>query len=248
MDRSRRPLPTRVEDLEPLPPEYHVALERGLEELGLELDPAARQALDDHARLLLAWTRAINLTAIRDPAKVATLHVLDSLAAVPVLRALGADALLDLGSGGGYPGLPLAIALPARAMLVESVGKKAGFLRTAVAATGLDGRVAVAAERAEILANDPAHHEAWPVVVARAVAALPRLAELALPLVRPGGVLVAWKRLPLEEELRASLDPRLGAGEPHVEPVAVSALAGHRLVVVPKVRSGERRGERRRRR
>jgi 16S rRNA (guanine527-N7)-methyltransferase len=101
-------------------------LDATLLELGLSIDATVRRAIDDHVRLLLRWTEAINLTAIRDPAEAARLHVADSLAAVPVLRARSIDRFLDLGSGGGFPGLPLALALPAaRAVLVESVGKKA---------------------------------------------------------------------------------------------------------------------------
>ena len=99
--------------------------------------------------------------------------MLDSLAAVPLLRSLGIDAFVDIGSGGGLPGVPLAIALPARrALLVESTGKKARFLETAVAAVaaiapagdGLasTGPISVAAVRAEALARDPAHRGTWP--------------------------------------------------------------------------------------
>jgi 16S rRNA (guanine527-N7)-methyltransferase len=202
-------------------------------------------------------------------------HVLDSLTAVPLLRSAGIDAFVDLGSGGGLPGLPLAIALPAqRALLVESTGKKARFLETAVAAvvpggddprpgaagapiapiavaavraeglardpahggdvTGSVAPVAVAAVRAEALARDPAHRGAWPCVTARAVAALPDLVELAVPLLGPGGILVAWKRGDLTGELdagRRGLDA-LGGGRVELHPVELPALAGHALVVV----------------
>ncbi len=166
---------------------------------------AGLAALEDHLRLLLAWNRAINLTAIRTAEAAVPGHVLDSLAAVPLLRAAGVSSLLDIGSGGGYPGIPLAIALPARrALLVESVGKKARFLATAVDALGLRGRAAVAATRAETLAADPHHRERWPAVTARAVAPLPELVELAFPLLVPGGILVAWKRSELTSELAAA--------------------------------------------
>jgi len=146
------------------------------------------------------------------------------------------DRLLDLGSGGGFPGLPLAAALPADALLVESIGKKARFLETAVGATGLRGRVRVAGVRAEELARDPAHAGRWPAVTARAVAALPRLIELALPLLRPGGVLVAWKRGDLDEELRAAIPVarRMAGDAPRVVPMELGDLPGHRLVVVRK--------------
>ena len=207
------------------------------------LTSGQRTAIDGHVRLLLAWTVAINLTAIRDPGEVAVAHVLDSLTAVPLLRSLGIDAFADIGSGGGLPGLPLAIALPARrALLVESTGKKARFLETAIAAvapTRDDDQapaapIAVAAVRAEVLARDPSQRGAWPCVTARAVAALPDLVELAVPLLRPGGVLVAWKRGDLAGELdagRRALDA-LGGGGLESRLIDLPRLAGHALVVV----------------
>jgi len=101
--------------------------------LGLTLRPAVRAAIDGHVRLLLAWNAAINLTSVRDPAHVAVRHVADSLTGLGTLQAAGIDAFLDLGSGGGYPGIPLAAALPsAEALLIDSVGKKAKFLDVAV--------------------------------------------------------------------------------------------------------------------
>jgi len=237
LDRSRDPLPTRVQDLPPLPPAYDAVLDAGLTALGLDLDDWARGAIDDHARFLLAWTASINLTAIRDPAEVARLHVLDSLTAVARLRGLGAGGILDLGSGGGYPGIPLAIALGARrALLVDSVGKKVRFLQAVVAALGAGDRIAAETARAETLAGDARDRGAWPVVTARAVASLAELIEIGLPLVAPGGVLVAWKRAPLDDELAAagSTLAALRAGPVEVIEVGVSGLEGHRLVIVPR--------------
>ena len=202
-----------------------------------DLPSPAVTALADHLRLLLAWTGAVNLTAIRDPRAAVAAHVLDALAALPLLRENGVRALLDLGSGGGYPGLPLAIALPAeRALLVDSIGKKARFLATAVTGLGLADRVEVAAERAETLAADPRHRERWPVVTARAVAALPELVELAFPLLAPGGLLVAWKRSEIgEERLRAMPAlAALGGGTLDILQVAPPVPAGHVLVVCRK--------------
>ena len=111
-------------------------LERGLTDLALPLDALARRDRG-HARLLLAWNKHVNLSGLRTPAQVARGHVLDSLLAVATLRGLRSrrPSLLDLGSGGGYPGLPLAVALPARrAALVDSIGKKAAFLEVAAQA------------------------------------------------------------------------------------------------------------------
>ncbi len=205
--------------------------------MALELDAGQRGSIDDHVRLLLAWNAAINLTAIRDPAGIATRHVLDSLAALPVLRERGIRAFVDLGSGAGYPGIPLLVALPAeRALLVESVGKKAAFLGVTIDALQLGERAAVAAERAESLAADPGHRGRWPAVLARAVASLADLVELSLPLLRPGGILVAWKGEALDDELAAGgrAARQLGGGRPEVVDLPVPGADRHRLVIVSR--------------
>ena len=234
MDRSREPLPTRVEDTPLLPPAYDAALDAGLADLGLTIAPAARAAIDGHARLLLAWTTAINLTAIRVPTAVALAHVVDSLSAVATLRQRGTDRFIDLGSGGGYPGLPIAAALPAaRALLLEPVAKKAAFLSVAATATGLGGTVEAAPVRAEALAFDRRHRGRWPAVTARAVGQLADLVELAFPLLVPGGTLVAWKRGDIATELAAAKRAiaALGGGTLETLPVAVSGLHDHCLVL-----------------
>lgn len=237
LDPAREPLPTRVEDLPDLPAAAIDALDVGLATLDLTLAPAARSAIEGHARLLLAWTNAINLTAIREPVDVATAHIVDSLTAVAVMTARGMDRFLDLGSGGGYPGLPLAAALPAaRALLVEPVRKKARFLEAVIAATGLEATVEAAPVRAEALASDPEHRGRWPAVTARAVAALPELVELAFPLLAPGGSLIAWKRGDLAAEVASAQRAvaALGGGTIEGVPVDVAGLDGHVLVVLTR--------------
>jgi len=235
----RQSLPTFVNDLPPLPDEYEAVIRADLGSIAqLDVTPAQLEAIGDHVRLLMAWNTAINLSGIRTPEQIAREHVLDSLAAVPLLRSAGIDEFMDIGSGGGFPGLPLAIALPARrALLVESIGKKARFLASAADACGLGSNVRVAATRAETLAADPHHRGQWQAVVSRAVADLAELAELSLPLLQVGGLLIAWKRWPMDEELGRSeaalnkLKGRLGS----VEPVSVPGLHHHVLVVIEKV-------------
>ncbi len=225
----------------PALPDAAVArFDAGCAELGLEpLAAPVREAILGHLRLLLAWTAAINLTSIRDPTAAVTGHLLDSLAAIPLLRRAGVRRLLDLGSGGGYPGLPLALALPAdRTLLVDSIAKKAAFLRVAAAAAGAAERVAVAAARAEDLAADRRHRERWPAVTVRAVATLPELVELAFPLISPGGLLVAWKRSDVGDETARALPAiaALGGGTLEVAPFPEppAGLEDHVLVVVRK--------------
>jgi 16S rRNA (guanine527-N7)-methyltransferase len=254
LDRPRDPLPTRVESCPPLPAAYDDALDEALAALDLTLPPPVRAAIDGHVRLLLAWNAAINLTSVRDPAHVAVRHVADSLTGLGALRAAGIDAFLDLGSGGGYPGIPLAAALPsAEALLIDSVGKKAKFLDVAVNAVGLAGRVRVGSVRAEALAADRRHRECWPAVTARAVAPLAELVELAFPLLAPGGLLIAWKRGEIGPELSAAQRAIevLGGGSIEVRPArddgqsrpadlgrrdGLADLDGHCLVLVRRGR------------
>ena len=255
--QDRESLPACVNGLDPLPEGYWKAIRAGLPAIRAGLpaisggsgsgsgsgdDPgvseAQLQTIGDHIRLLVAWNGAINLSGIRAPEVIARDQVLDSLTALPLLRRAGVEEFLDIGSGGGFPGLPLAVALPARrALLVESVGKKARFLATAVEATGLGDRVAVAATRAETLAADPRHRGYWQAVVARAVADMSELAELTLPLLQIGGLLVAWKRQPINDELaRAdSAIHQLRGRLIRLQPVVVPGLEDHVLVVVEKV-------------
>ncbi len=253
LDRPRDPLPTSVEACPQLPTAYHDALETALQALAIALTAEARAAIDGHVRLLLAWNPAINLTAIREPAAIAIRHVIDSLTGVTVLRPRRIDRLVDLGSGGGFPGLTIAAALPAdRALLVDSIGKKVRFLTTAIAAIGLGDHVAAEAVRSESLAASHHDRDRWPAVTARAVAPLGELIELAFPLLRSGGVLVAWKqgdiadRVGLGSELaaaRRSLDAIDPDGRIDIMPaVSVDAgqapglrvLARHRIVVVER--------------
>ncbi|HEU5203590.1 MAG TPA: 16S rRNA (guanine(527)-N(7))-methyltransferase RsmG [Candidatus Limnocylindrales bacterium] len=220
-----------------MPAAYGRALDVGLAEIGVALPGDQREAIDGHVRLLLAWNRVINLTAIRDPADVAIGHVVDSLAALPVLRERGVDRSVDLGSGGGFPGLPLAIALPAaRTLLADSVGKKVRFLDAVIEATALQGRVETYAGRVETLARDPLHRERWPAATVRAVASLPELAELAFPLLEPGGILIAWKRGDIDEELAAAerAAAALGGGGLDALTVPAPSLPRHCLVVMSK--------------
>ena len=222
-----------------LPDAFHDALDHALNAVGLTLRPDARAAIEAHVRLLVAWNMHLNLTAIRDPAAIAIDHVVDSLAAIPLLHAVGAAELLDLGSGGGFPGLPIAVALPAdRAVLVDSIAKKARFLRAAVRAMGLSETVDVATDRAEVLAGRAEHRERWPVVTARAVGTLADVAEVGLPLVATGGILVAWKRRPLDAELDAGseLIAALGGERPRIVDVGLPGRPDNVLVVVEKSR------------
>jgi 16S rRNA (guanine527-N7)-methyltransferase len=212
-------------------------LERLIAGSDLALPPRFAVEVERYVALLLDANRRVNLTRVVEPASVARLHLLDALSGLPVLDALPRTGrCLDLGSGGGVPGLVLALARPEqRWVLVDSVHKKADALRGFVAALGM-GNVEVVAERAEILGRDPRHREAHDVVVARACASLPILAEYALPLIALGGALVAWKGPIADDELRAgrAAAAACGGGAPSVRPAGFAELGDHRLVVIAK--------------
>jgi 16S rRNA (guanine527-N7)-methyltransferase len=152
------------------------------------LPPGAEEQLAALLDLVAAEPSAI--TTGRDPVEGADVHVADSLVALDLPAVRAARRIADLGSGGGFPGLALAIALPAaRLTLVESVGRKCAFLSGATTALGL-ANVAVVNARAEAWVQGLGAHD---LVVARALAALPVVLEYAAPLLEPGGTLVAWK-------------------------------------------------------
>lgn len=219
-----------------------VAFERLLETdaraLAPLLPPGFAEASERFLALLLEANRRLNLTRVVEPDAVARLHLLDAVAALPLLDRLAPARALDLGSGGGVPGIPLALARPGlRWTLVDSVGKKVDALRGFIAELDL-ATVDAVADRAELVGRDAAHREAYDLVTARACAALPVLVEYALPLLRVGGALLAWKGAISAGELRAggAAAAELGGGAPLVEPAGVAALGDHRFVVVRKER------------
>jgi 16S rRNA (guanine527-N7)-methyltransferase len=166
------------------------------------LAPDARAALGRILELLASEPRSV--TSVRDPARGWEVHVADSLAGLDVAELAAAASIADLGAGAGFPGLALAAALPgARLDLIESVGRKADFIRFAISTGRLTNATAVHA-RSEEWAREPrpdGGREGYDAVTARAVGRLETVAELASPLLREGGVLVAWKgRRDLDEE------------------------------------------------
>lgn len=143
-----------------------------------------------------------SLSSVTDPGEAWRAHVADSLTGLEVPELAQAGAIADLGAGAGFPGLVLALAQPcAQVDLIESIGRKCGFMREAVSAAGISNAQVVNARSEEHAASGAEGREAYDAVTARAVARLATLAELATPLLRDGGVLVAWKgRRDPEEE------------------------------------------------
>lgn len=162
-------------------------------------DLVLQERLLDHLVWVQETNETVNLTAITDLQKGLLLHVFDSLTSLPELDASPSGTMLDIGSGGGFPGIPLALASGRATVLLDSVGKKAEAVRSFVHSRRLPD-IAVSKDRAEDHART--HPEEYAVVVGRAVSSLPSLAELAAPLLRERGTLIALKGLLDEEELR----------------------------------------------
>ena len=169
--------------------------------IGVELTEGQTQQFVRYAELLIEWNQKFILTAITNIEGIATKHFADSLTLVPVLNGLIADLqqnhqfevqqMLDLGTGAGFPGLPIKIVLPnLKVTLRDSTGKKVMFCQTVIDDLKLSGIRALNG-RAEEAAHDPLHREKYDLVVARAVAPLVTLVEYLLPFVRVGGLCVA---------------------------------------------------------
>ena len=203
------------------------ALDQGLGELKLALPQGARQRLLAYLELLAKWNKIFNLTAIREPLQMVSLHLLDSLA---VLRELPAGRLADVGSGAGLPGIPIAIAEPDwPIVLVEANQKKGSFLRQAVIELGLTNS-AVHVDRAE--AWHPV--ERFAVVISRAFAELADFIGNCRHLVADGGVLAAMKGGYPADELARAID---GCDCRDVRRIAVPLLDAERHLVLCRVKS-----------
>jgi len=199
------------------------------------LDPAQCDAFETYYRELVVWNARVNLTTITARDEVWVKHFLDSLSVAPSVRA--ARRVLDLGSGAGFPGVPLKIALPhLNLTLLEATGKKVAFLQHLVAQLGLRD-VAILHARAEDAAHAAAQRTQYDAVVARAVAALATLVEYALPFVRVGGVFIAQKGVAVDDEMRAATYAceLLGGRWRAVVPAQLPGLEQRHLVVVEKV-------------
>ncbi len=161
--------------------------------VGLTLTPNQLQAFRRYAAELIAWNERVNLTAITDSESIDTKHFLDSLTCLLAMGPRPAGRAVDVGTGAGFPGIPLKIVQPQmRLTLVEATGKKADFCRHIVDLLELEG-VEVVHARAEEIAHRPEHREAYDWALARAVAGLPVLVEYLLPLLRIGGKAIAQK-------------------------------------------------------
>ncbi|NLK87832.1 MAG: 16S rRNA (guanine(527)-N(7))-methyltransferase RsmG [Clostridiaceae bacterium] len=166
-------------------------LKNGAAGFGADLDMDMIRSLFEYKGLLLDWNEKMNLTAIKDDKEILSKHFVDSLSIVPCLKGIG--NLIDVGTGAGFPGIPIKIAIPELdVVLLDSLEKRVGFLNAVISGLGLEGIKAVH-KRAEDAGMSSVFREKFDAATARAVAALPVLLEYCLPFVRTGGVFIAMK-------------------------------------------------------
>lgn len=204
----------------------------------LSLSEAQQAQFEQYLKLILEWNQRVNLTRITDPDDIIVKHFLDSLSIYPALpQSDGPISLIDVGSGGGFPGIPLKIAQPdLQLTLLESTGKKTAFLTHVVTELELT-QTEVLTSRAEDAARLPQHRQRYDVATARAVGKLPTLVEYLLPFVKIGGIAIAQKGQSPQEELDSArwAIGTLGGKSPRITPITVPGLAAERhLIVIPK--------------
>jgi 16S rRNA (guanine527-N7)-methyltransferase len=206
--------------------------------LGITLTARQVSAFERYEEALLEWNSRFNLTAIRDMEGIRSKHFLDSLSCLLVMRDNPPGRLIDVGTGAGFPGIPLKIILrDMRLTLVESVGKKAEFCRHIISTLRMEN-VNVVQSRAEELGKDRKHREQYDWAVARAVANMPALMEYLLPLVKIGGTVVSQKgeNGPAEAHSAEKAIRMMGGRLRQLHPVTLPGVAEERyLIVLDKV-------------
>lgn len=211
-------------------------LSTGAEELGIELTEKQLDQFSAFLVLLLDWNQRMNLTAITEQREIVIKHFLNALTLLPLV-ALSGKRIVDVGSGAGMPGIPLAIACPdAQFTLNDALQKRITFLDTAAQELQLKNVTTVHA-RAEELGQDTNHREHYDMALARSVASLPTLAEYCLPLVHIGGQFIAYKAHNSQEDADNAITTLGGALESRHTVTIPSSNITHDIIVINKIQT-----------
>ncbi|HKL99288.1 MAG TPA: 16S rRNA (guanine(527)-N(7))-methyltransferase RsmG, partial [Mobilitalea sp.] len=177
----------------------------GLRTLDINLEEAQLVQFFEYYELMIKWNKVMNLTAITNIEDVVQKHFLDSLSIVKVFRP-SHEVVLDMGTGAGFPGIPMKIAFPEiKVVLIDSLKKRINFLQEVIDSLGLKNITAIHG-RAEDYGHDVKYRERFDICVSRAVAKLPTLSEYCLPYVKLGGYFISYKSGQIDDELKSTVN------------------------------------------
>ncbi|MBR0113127.1 MAG: 16S rRNA (guanine(527)-N(7))-methyltransferase RsmG [Clostridia bacterium] len=209
--------------------------EENTAKMNITMSPDRIDLLDSFAALLTERNKTVNLTAVTDARGIAVKHFADSLSPMSVCDFSGSPKVLDLGTGAGFPGMPLLIANPdIKITFMDSIGKKLDFIESALNTLSLEGEILNC--RAEDAGRDETYRERFDIAVSRAVAPLNALCEYALPFVKNGGVFIAMKGAQAADELESAQNAIKALGGEVILQKGITLTDGERnLIVIKKV-------------
>lgn len=220
--------------------EYYELMKKACESENLSYNEETHKLFIEYMELLKEWNEKINLTAIKEDEEIFKKHFIDSIKILKINEIRNAKSIIDIGTGAGFPGIPLKIMLTeTKITLLDSLNKRVNFLQNVINKLGLKNIEAIHG-RAEEVAKERNYREKYDIVVSRAVASLPVLSEFCIPYIKIGGCFIAMKGPSVDDEIEEANDAIkiLGAKIEKIENVKIEESdLNHKLVIIRKIKS-----------